>query len=95
MPRLPGMAQSLHQHGVGHSGHKGARYIRIRIKAGVAPCEEVTMNDKTTSGNPPPSGKLTPYDWQRAILASDLPSTTKLVLMALSTHINRSNRTKV
>jgi hypothetical protein len=53
------------------------------------------MNDKTTSGNPPPSGKLTPYDWQRAILASDLPSTTKLVLMALSTHINRSNRTKV
>src|SRR5918999_5005804 len=47
------------------------------------------MNDKTTSGNPPPSGKLTPYEWQRAILASDLPSTTKLVLMALSTHINK------
>lgn len=35
------------------------------------------------------SGKFTPYKWQRAILASDLPSTTKLVLMALSTHINK------
>ena len=43
---------------------------------------------KTNSGTPP-SGRLTPYEWQRAILASDLPSTTKLVLMALSTHINK------
>jgi hypothetical protein len=43
-------------------------------------------NDQnSTSGN----GKLTPYSWQRAILSSDLPSTTKLVLMALSTHINK------
>jgi hypothetical protein len=37
----------------------------------------------------PTNGKLTPYEWQRAILASDLPSTTKLVLMALSTHLNK------
>jgi DNA-binding transcriptional MocR family regulator len=37
----------------------------------------------------PSNGRLTPYGWQRAILASDLPSTTKLVLMALSTHINK------
>lgn len=42
-------------------------------------------DQNSTSGN----GKLTPYEWQRAILASDLPSTTKLVLMALSTHINK------
>jgi hypothetical protein len=36
-----------------------------------------------------PSTKLSPYEWQRAILASGLPSTTKLVLMALSTHLNK------
>jgi hypothetical protein len=42
-------------------------------------------NENSTRCN----GKLTPYEWQRAILASDLPSTTKLVLMALSTHINK------
>lgn len=42
-------------------------------------------DQNSTSGN----GKLTPYEWQRAILASDLPSTTKLVLMALSTHLNK------
>jgi hypothetical protein len=42
-------------------------------------------DQNSTCGN----GKLTPYAWQRAILASDLPSTTKLVLMALSTHINK------
>jgi Helix-turn-helix domain len=35
------------------------------------------------------NGKLSPYEWQRAILASDLPSTTKLVLMALSMHLNK------
>jgi hypothetical protein len=42
-------------------------------------------DQSSTSGN---SG-FTPYEWQRAILASDLPSTTKLVLMALSTHLNK------
>jgi Helix-turn-helix domain len=42
-------------------------------------------DQNSTSGN---SG-FTPYEWQRAILASDLPSTTKLVLMALSTHLNK------
>src|SRR5918999_990938 len=48
------------------------------------------MNDKTTSGNPPPSGKLTPYEWQRPISPSNLDPVTRGVLWALSLYINKS-----
>jgi Helix-turn-helix domain len=48
------------------------------------------MNDKTTSGNPPPNNKFTPYEWQRAISASNLDPVTRGVLWALSLYINKS-----
>jgi hypothetical protein len=43
-------------------------------------------NENSTSGN----GKLTPYEWQRAISASNLDPVTRGVLWALSLYINKS-----
>jgi hypothetical protein len=43
-------------------------------------------DQNSTSGN----GKLTPYEWQRAISASNLDPVTRGVLWALSLYINKS-----